>query len=135
MRTTFPFKKEHSPLFKIIYRPMAWVYFWIRRQKTWLPIYGIVDTGADYTILPYEYASKLKVSLKNDCVLIKTRGVGGTQKVCLLKEEMIVSLSSWQKKIPVGFFSDDELPPLFGRQAFLEKFKLTFHRHKTTFEE
>lgn len=92
----------------------------------------IVDTGADYTILPRFYAFDLGINLHKDCEMYETFGIGGKAKVYLLKNAK-VRLGGWERFIPVGFFDRDDIPPLLGRQEFLEIFKVTLVRHSTIF--
>ena len=41
----------------------------------------IVDTGADYTLLPRFLAPVLGIDLNKDCQKLKTSGVGGEERV------------------------------------------------------
>lgn len=54
--TRFPFEKVPSRIFGYIYRPIAVVSFWSERLKEWTEVIAIVDSGADYTLLPKFYA-------------------------------------------------------------------------------
>lgn len=92
----------------------------------------IVDTGADYTILPRFYAYDLGINLHKDCMAYQTFGIGGSEKVYLLKNAK-VKLGRWERFVPVGFLNRDDIPPLMGRQEFLEIFKVTFINHSTVF--
>lgn len=92
----------------------------------------IVDTGADYTLLPHFYALDLGVDLKKDCKVHWTGGIGGKEKVYLMKE-IQARLGGWKRVVPVGFLDRDNIPPLLGRQEFLETFKVTLVNHYTLF--
>jgi len=92
----------------------------------------LVDTGADYTLLPHVYASHLGVGFDRDCQVFNTMGVGGTERV-YLKRRWPMQLGPWRRETPLGFLTRKDVPPLLGRQACLETFKLTFFRHRTTF--
>lgn len=92
----------------------------------------IVDTGADYTILPRFYAYDLGINLHKDCIAYQTFGIGGKEKVYLLKNAK-VKFGRWQRFVPVGFLNRDDISPLLGRQEFLEIFKVTFINHSTVF--
>lgn len=92
----------------------------------------IIDTGADYTILPYYLSFELGIDLEKDCEKIKTTGVGGSEFVYLFRKQK-VRLGSWEKSIPLGFLTRDEIPPLLGKQKFLEDFRITLNRHQTIF--
>ena len=129
----FAFEKHPSAIFGSIYRPVAKVNFWSYKFNQWLEIILIVDTGADYTLLPKFYSVDLGIDLKKDCTAYITHGVGGAEKVYMLKNAK-VKLGKWETKIPLGFLDHDNIPPLLGRQRFLEVLKVSFHRHITCFQ-
>src|SRR3989344_3976560 len=111
MALTFPFEKSNSPLFGNIYRPVAQVYFYSENKQRWYETWMIVDTGADYTLLPKYFSERLGVNLARDCKIFETSGIGGREKVYLYNK-MKVKLGSWERIIPVGFLSRDNIPPL-----------------------
>ncbi len=129
-------KSPHNPvssaLFGIIYRPTIKVKFKVRGSKNWLDVSMIVDTGADYTILPKWLANDLNVDLKADCERHITGGIGGSETVFLLRR-MTVRVGQWIGVVPVGFLTHDDVPPLLGRQNFSEKFRLILENYTTTF--
>lgn len=133
MPVIFKFRPEKSTIFGQIFRPEALVFFHSPEQDVWIPIWMIVDSGADYTLLPKWYSNILGINLKKDCELFSTSGIGGNEEVYLARN-VKVRLGEWGFEIPVGFLGRDTIPPLFGRQAFLEKIKTTFDRHRTIFE-
>lgn len=134
MSVTFKFKEYHSNVFGSVKRPIAEVLFQHQKDKSWQPITMLVDTGADYTLLPYFLAHPLGINLITDCKVIHTQGVGGTSKVYLFKKKIKVKLGEHKREVPVGFLSSDLIPPLLGRQEFFETFKVTFEKFSVTFE-
>ena len=135
MTLTFPFRKEKSSLFGQIYRPVAAVSFWSKKFNLWDEITMIVDTGADYTVLPYYLADELGIDLENECAPFYTQGVGGKERIYVASKQK-VKLGEWERKIPVGFLEKDTIPPLMGRQLFLETFETHFSkRRKVSFSE
>jgi hypothetical protein len=129
----FPFEKVPSKIFRTIYRPIAIAEFWSYRLHEWQEVIGIIDTGADYTLLPKFYADDFGVNLKKDCLPKLTKGVGGDELVFLCSR-MKVRFLGQVFKIPVAFLNRDDIPPLYGRHKFLNKFKLTFYRYQARFE-
>lgn len=129
MVLSFKFRKEKSLLFGEIYRPIAQVFFWSKIAHEWIEVWMIVDTGADYTLLPHYLVNDLGIDLESDCRIFSTGGIGGIEKVYLLKEKLKVKLGKWEEKIPIGFLERDEIPPLLGRQDFLEKFETLFSKN------
>ncbi len=126
----FSYRKEKSSIFGVIYRPIAQVYIWSKQNSTWSEIWMIVDTGADYTLLPRFMASELGVNLEKDCRIFNTYGIGGTEKVYFLAK-IKVKLGNWERLIPVGFLERDEIPPLMGRHLFMETFETVFSTNHT----
>lgn len=90
----------------------------------------IVDTGADYSLLPRFLAQDLKIDLEEECKAFSTQGIGGSEKVFFLPK-IKVKLGKWERVIPVGFLERDEVPPLMGRHLFLETFETLFSSDHT----
>lgn len=135
MSVTFKFKEYTSGVFGVVKRPIAEVFFQHQKDKSWQGVTMLVDTGADYTLLPYFLAHPLGINLITDCKLIHTQGVGGTSKVYLLKKKIKVKLVKFKREIPIGFLSNDYIPPLLGRQEFFETFRVVFDKFHVQFEE
>lgn len=125
MDLKFPFRKEKSSILGTIYRPVVRALFRSDKTDQWLAVRMIVDTGADYTLLPRFMAQELKVDLERDCKIFSTYGVGGKERVYFLPK-IKVKLGKWERIIPVGFLERDEIPPLMGRHLFLETFETLF---------
>lgn len=117
-----------------IFRPYAKVLIFAKKKKTWLPANMVVDSGADYTLLPRRYAIALGIDLANDCIAETALGVGGSETVYFYKK-LLVKMEDWQNEIPVGFLERDDIPALLGRLAFIESLRVIFEKHKTTFEK
>ena len=129
---TFAFERRPSPLFGSVHRPLALVALWSRKTDDWVRVAMLVDTGADYTLLPRVYASHLGIRLDREAQAFDTMGIGGSERVYLVRRWPL-HVGPWQRKIPLGFLTRNDVPPLLGRHACLETFKLTFFRHSTTF--
>lgn len=135
MVLTFQFEKSLSPILGTIHRPVARVFFYSQQKRKWYEIWMLVDSGADYTLLPRYFSYRLGVDLKKDCQVFKTAGIGGEEKVYFLKK-IQVKLGEWTRQIPIGFLDRDNVPPLLGRHLFLETFEVHFSsKHFITFEE
>ena len=131
-RVSFPFERRPSPLFGTVQRPIAVVELWSLKIHGWVRVAMLVDTGADYTLLPNIYAAHLGVRLKAECQAFDTMGIGGSERVFLLRRWQM-RLGKWERQIPLGFLTRNDVPPLLGRQACLETFKVTLFRHRTIF--
>lgn len=116
-----------------IYRPFAFVWIYSKIRKKWQPIEMVIDSGADYTLLPGKYAEILGIDLKKDCQKEETLGVGGVETVYQYKN-LPLKIGNWQAKIPVGFLGRDDIPALLGRLDCLELLRLTFVKRQSVFE-
>jgi predicted aspartyl protease len=118
MPLTFDYEKHYSPIFGQVYRPIAQVYFFSKTKSLWYEIWMIVDTGADYTLLPKHLSTRLGINLKKDCKIFQTLGIGGVEKVYLFKG-VKAKIGHWERTIPVGFLDREDVPPLLGRQQII----------------
>jgi predicted aspartyl protease len=133
MAVVFRYDKDVSPILGKIYRPIAQVFFFSQNKGRWYEAWMIVDTGADYTLLPRYFSKRLGINLEKDCKIFKTSGIGGEEKVYFLKS-IKVKLGNWRRDIPIGFLDRDDIPPLMGRHQFLETFEALFSsNHRVTF--
>lgn len=133
MKISFPYEEKSSTIFRSIKRPVARVCFWSRRYKRWLEYTMIVDTGADYTLLPFSKAKDLGVNLERDCQRYVSLGIGGSETVYFLKRKIKTAIGDWEGKIPVGFLEKEDIPPLLGRQGCLDTFDVLFSKFVTHF--
>ena len=133
MEVSFPFEKRLSSIFGDVWRPVALVEFRsVIDVGLWTTVRMIVDSGADYTLLPRSYAKALGINLEHDCKPFETTGIGGSEMV-FVHPAVFVRLGDWQAQVPVGFLDRDAVPALLGRQQFLEALSVLFENHTTTF--
>ena len=135
MAVTFKFERVYSRIFGAIRRPVAIVQFQSRKSKKWTRVKMLVDSGADYTLLPWFLVKDLEIDPEKDCDRFETRGVGGTATVYVYRKDLNVKLGDRNFEVPVGFLKGKDIPPLLGRHKFMEKIKTTFYRHKTIFKD
>lgn len=133
MKISFPYEEKPSSIFRLIKRPVAKARFWSKKFNRWLEYTMIVDTGADYTLLPFSKAKDLGVDLEKDCKRFVSFGVGGAETVYFLKKKTKTSIGDWEGKIPIGFLEKEDIPPLMGRQGCLDKFDVLFSNFVTYF--
>lgn len=124
MAVSFEFERSSSPILGVVRRPIAQVYCYSAAKHRWYEVWMIVDTGADYTLLPRYMMERLGVNLK-DCRVFQTFGIGGKERAFFLNK-LQVKLGEWKRDIPVGFLDRDDVPPLLGRHRFFETFLTTF---------
>lgn len=136
MDVKFSFENAGQGTFGRILRPIAKVTFKSSSVEKWVDVWMIVDTGADYTILPRHFSEKLRISLEKDCIKDVTKGVGGEQAVYLCKSKIQAKIGSLERNVPLAFLDSDEVPPLLGRLGFLETFNTEFLRsHVVIFKD
>lgn len=130
---TFPFTFIGKTQFGKIYRPYAIILAFSKIRTKWQPIEVIIDSGADYTLLPQRYAHILGISIQKECRKETTLGVGGTETVYQYRN-LPIKIGEWEKQIPVGFLNRDDIPSLLGRLECLEDIRLLFNNHKSVLE-
>lgn len=128
----FKFHQIRSKSFGLIHRPYALVHVQAKDGTHWVPVEMIVDTGADYTILPARYVTILGYNVHTDCEPELTYGVGGSQTVYLLRQ-MTVRLGEWERNIPIGFIEGGNAPALLGRHQFMELIDTRFKDRMVVF--
>lgn len=136
MDVEFPFEKAGKSFFGVIQRPIAKISFKSLSGDIWIDTWMVVDTGADFTILPRYLSEDLGISLEHDCVTDKTRGVGGEQTIYLCKLKIKARIGSLDREVPLAFFDSNQVPPLLGRLGFLETFDVLFLKtHHIVFKD
>lgn len=136
MDVKFNFEYAGQGVFGRVFRPVAKVTFQSPVVGKKIDVWMIVDSGADYTILPRHFAEKLRISLEKDCVKDITSGVGGEQVAYLCKFKVHAQIGSFERKVPLAFLDSDEVPPLLGRLGFLETFDTSFLKtHQVIFKD
>ncbi len=129
MEVSFDYEDKGLCRWGRIYRPIAKVIFRHVNGQT-ASVAMVVDTGADYTILPKNIAERLKINFSKDCEKSVTTGVGGDRKIYFLKTKLETDVGGIKNDVPVAFFDSDEVPPLLGRLGFLELFETSFVKNK-----
>lgn len=123
----FPYENAGKGFFGQIFRPIAKVTLSSPvATKSLVDIWMVVDTGADYTIIPRHFSEKLRISLEHDCTKDETFGVGGRQTIYFYKLRVGAKIGELKRKIPLAFFDNNEVPALLGRFGFLETFDTEF---------
>lgn len=62
--------------------------------------------------------------------------MGGNQTIYFLKSKILAKLGKFNRKIPLAFFDNNEVPALLGRLGFLETFDTEFLKsHIVIFKE
>lgn len=105
----------------------------MRRDGTVLdPIRAIVDSGADSTTLPTEWASKLGIDLDRDCVLKPCGTAGGETTGYAYPGDVEVIVLGKRLTITPTFNKGLDVV-LLGRRDFFFWFRVTFDQRAKTF--
>ncbi|MFQ5873064.1 MAG: aspartyl protease family protein [Dehalococcoidia bacterium] len=131
----FEYEEKRSDLFGKTYRPVANAKVQNAETGDWKPVEMLVDSGADYTLFPFWYSVPFGIDLARDCTKGLTSGVGGDAAVYLYQGDLSVRVGPWERKVPVGFLDRADIPPLLGRQAFLDTFTVVLSNHQVYFTE
>ena len=115
---------------------------YVKSQKNWNLIYGLIDSGSESTLFPMDFAVKNNIGMKdakpvkNMRGLFEGRGFGYQKKISvkIVGEEGV----SNRFLLPIIFVSRpiiDEF--ILGRDVIMEKFKVIFDpkAKRTIFEE
>lgn len=127
----FNFKHHQTAKLGDVSRPEVEVQLWSATDKEWQRYSMLIDTGADYTLLPRYIASMLGVKF-NRTQLRETIGLGGAQKVFFIPE-VRMKIGGVERIIPVGFVDSNQVPPLLGRHQALETFVVVLNKKKDIF--
>ncbi len=135
MPITFRYKKFQRADGHHCYGP--WVPLTVIGKKDILEIVFLLDSGADYTVIPLALAEILGLDLSKPKE--KTKGVGG--EIETIPTRMNVNLKgpheNYKLSIPTHVIlnKDSDVPPLLGRAGFFNEFHILIdqRRGKITF--
>lgn len=112
-----------------VFRPMIPVTFRVDKEE--FKSYSLIDSGADYTVLPIEIAGKFKFKL-SDYSNYRILGAGG-EIFTIYKSPTEVELSiqkrgfrevKWKSFV---YFAESGSTILLGQNGFLNRFKVTLN--------
>jgi len=126
MGVSFKYEDIGKSIYGHIFRPVAKVSLISPSTDNTIDIWMVVDTGADYTIIPHHFSEKLRISLEHDCISDVTFGIGGNQNIYFCKSKIKAKIGNMERRIPIAFFDSNEIPALLGRLGFLETFNTEF---------
>ncbi len=101
-------------------------------EGNYVDVFGIVDSGADETILPGWVARKLSIEITTG-ELRKGVGCGGPFDFYYF-DGIEVSVGGERFSIPVCFVDRDDQPPLLGLSGIFARYKIIIDAKKKTIE-
>jgi hypothetical protein len=90
-----------------------------------LDILGLIDSGADISVIPRGLAEFLKLKFEVEQI---SKGIGGDIKVWNSKVDITVRGGHEKYEftnIPIQIAENDNIPIIIGRAGFFEKFEIT----------
>jgi len=130
MPLTFKYKNFERPDGSSSYGP--YIPLTIKGPEASIDMLFLLDSGADYTVIPIELAEILGLDLSKPKE--RTSGVGG--KIYTKLSDMVVELKNAHEKytfkIPIHVIlkKNSNVPPLLGRASFFNKFQITFNQRE-----
>ncbi len=125
----FDYRKERLRTGEVIYRPIAKVYL-LKSKKEWIAEYFYVDSGADYTLVPYRIGRLLGLEERASEVK-EIGGIGGVLGTRFVIVPMKIEDHQFECKI--AWAQIERVPFLLGREDVFEHFDITFkQRDKKT---
>ena len=127
----FDYRRERLRTGEIIFRPVAKVYL-LREGGDWIAEYFYVDTGADYTLIPYQMGRFLGLE-KVASEIGEMGGIGGVIAVRFAPVPM--RIETYQFDCTVAWAQIERVPLLLGREGVFDHFDITFQQRgkKTIF--
>ena len=121
MSIEFEYRQEISPK-GIIYRPVAKVALIGQNQRR-LVEYLCIDSGADFTLIPYKIGLYLGLDTINRKV-VEVQGVNGV--VGVIYHELTIEIEKYRFEIEVAWGQMEHIPLLLGRHNVFDKFEIIF---------
>jgi predicted aspartyl protease len=123
----FPYTKFAVHEKKTISRPSLWIFF--KNGKRFIFTEGIIDSGADYVILPIEMAGELGIKLD---IQKKEKFIGaGKNSFNVYSSETKITYTLKQNGFrnyeveTIVYFAESQPSVLLGNYGFLDQFKIT----------
>jgi hypothetical protein len=96
------------------------------------PTRALIDSGADCSSFPAQWASALGIDLANDCVVTNGASAGGQTTVHTYKPGITALFAGERVSLTASF--NPALPiVLLGRMDFFAAYKVSFDQRRSTF--
>lgn len=122
----FDYRPERSRTGEIIFRPVAKVYL-LRSKNEWIAEYFYVDSGADYTLIPYRMGRFLGLE-KTASEIKEIGGIGGVMAARFALVPM--KIEKHQFDCTMAWAQIERVPFLLGRENVFDHFDITFQQRK-----
>jgi hypothetical protein len=127
----FDYRRQQLPSGDLIYRPVAKVYL-PRPGNEWIAEYFYVDSGSDYTLVPYRMGRFLGLDTRASD-LREMCGIGG--RIGVRFTVIPMRIGDYQFDCTIAWAQVETVPLLLGRTDVFDHFDVTFQqrRKKTVF--
>jgi hypothetical protein len=132
----FKYSQYPTPKGKLIYRPVIDIIF--QNKKKFILVEAVIDSGADYTILPIEIAGELNIKL--DKKSKETFTGAGKNPFNVYKSPVKIEHRIRQKGHrdytwkSIVYFAESQPTILLGQHGFLDQFVVTLNGLKKELE-
>ncbi len=128
----FDYRKEISSVLGEIYRPIAKIQ--LKGDKGWISEFMYVDSGADFTLIPYRLGKFLGF-IHEDGEIHEIHGINGTVPVVF--KTISTKLGNHEFQMRAAWSQLEDVPLLLGRLDVFDQFDITFRQNnkKVIFDE
>jgi hypothetical protein len=120
----FDYRRESLRTGEIIFRPVAKVYL-RKTDGEWVAEYLYVDSGADYTLIPYRMGRFLGLN----AVATEVKEIGGIGGVIGVRLAIVpMRIGKYQFDCAIAWAQIERVPLLLGREGVFEHFEVTFRQ-------
>ncbi len=125
----FDYRRERLRTGEVVFRPVAKVYL-LRWERDWVADYFYIDSGADYSLIPYRMGRFLGLEAAASEVK-EIGGIGGVIGVRLAVTP--VRIDDHEFDSVIAWAQIERVPFLLGRRDVFDHFDITFQqRNKKT---
>jgi len=127
----FDYRRERLTTGEVVFRPVAKVYV-LRLQREWIADYFYIDSGADYTLIPYRMGRFLGF----EGIASEVREMGGIGgAICVRFASLPMRIQDYRFDCAIARAQIERVPFLLGREGVFDHFDITFRQRdkKATF--
>ena len=120
----FDYRQERLRSGEVIFRPVAKVYL-MRYSSEWIAEYFYIDSGADYTLIPYRMGRFLGL----EEIASEVKEIGGIAGVIGVRLSTVpMKIEQYQFDCTIAWAQVEHVPLLLGREDVFERFEITFRQ-------
>ena len=122
----FDYRQERLRTGEIVLRPVTKVYL-LKSEREWIVEYFYVDSGADYTLIPYRMGRFLGL----EGIASEVKEIGGIGGVIAVRFAVVpVKMEAHQFDCTIAWAQIERVPFFLGREDVFERFDITFQQRK-----